>query len=104
MDEETRKSALEKAASMASYIAYPNELLYDTGLEEFYKNLKLDENASYLRNVLNVSLYGLKYSISQFRKPVNKSDWLSHARPAVVNAFFSPIENSIRMYNLSFIT
>ncbi|XP_057330914.1 neprilysin-2-like [Microplitis mediator] len=96
MDEETRKSALEKAASLASHIAYPTELLYDTELEKFYNNLEFDENASYLKNVLNASLYGVEYSISQFRKPVNKSDWISHGRPAVVNAFYSSIENSIQ--------
>ena len=27
---------------------------------------------------------------------VNKTDWIRHGRPAVVNAFYSPVENSIQ--------
>lgn len=99
MDEETRKSALDKAASMTSHIAYPDELLQDSKLEEFYEKLELADNASYLKNILNLTLFGTEYSFSKLRKPVNKSDWVSHGRPAVVNAFYSSIENSIRTYN-----
>ncbi|XP_057331668.1 neprilysin-2-like isoform X2 [Microplitis mediator] len=96
MDEETRKSALEKAASMTSHIAYPDELLNDAKLGEFYENLQLDDNASYLKNILNLTLFGTEYSFSKLRKPINKSDWVSHGHPAVVNAFYSSIENSIQ--------
>ncbi|XP_015116946.1 neprilysin-2 isoform X2 [Diachasma alloeum] len=95
MDDETRKSALEKAASMTSHIAYPDELLDDRKLEEFYQDLELsDEN--YLQNILNLTLFGTEYSFSKLRKPVNKSDWVTHGRPAIVNAFYSSIENSIQ--------
>ena len=31
-----------------------------------------------------------------FFKKVNKTDWVHHGRPAVVNAFYSPLENSIQ--------
>ncbi|XP_074110520.1 M13 family metallopeptidase neprilysin 2 isoform X2 [Cotesia typhae] len=96
MDEETRKSALDKAASMTSHIAYPDELLQNSKLEEFYEKLELADNASYLKNILNLTLFGTEYSFSKLRKPVNKSDWVSHGRPAVVNAFYSSIENSIQ--------
>jgi predicted metalloendopeptidase len=27
---------------------------------------------------------------------VNKTDWVRHGQPAVVNAFYSPLENSIQ--------
>ncbi|XP_063988790.1 neprilysin-2 isoform X2 [Diachasmimorpha longicaudata] len=95
MDKETRKSALEKAASMTSHIAYPDELLDDRKLEEFYQDLELtDEN--YLQGILNLTLFGAEYSFSKLRKPVNKSDWVTHGRPAIVNAFYSSIENSIQ--------
>lgn len=36
MDEHTRKNALDKAKSMATHIAYPDELLDNKKLEEFY--------------------------------------------------------------------
>lgn len=36
MDEQTRQNALDKAKSMATHIAYPDELLDNRKLEEFY--------------------------------------------------------------------
>ncbi|XP_076162839.1 M13 family metallopeptidase neprilysin 2 isoform X1 [Ptiloglossa arizonensis] len=95
MDEDTRKSALSKAASMSSHIAYPDELLDDSKLEEFYKKLELTTD-NYLEGILNLTLFGVEYSFSKLRKPVNKSDWINHGRPAIVNAFYSSIENSIQ--------
>ncbi|XP_034935732.1 neprilysin-2-like isoform X2 [Chelonus insularis] len=95
MDEETRKSALDKAASMTTHIAYPDELLDDSKLEKFYEKLEFDDG-NYLDCILNLTLFGTEYSFSKLRKPVNKSDWITHGRPAVVNAFYSSIENSIQ--------
>ncbi|CAL7951571.1 unnamed protein product [Xylocopa violacea] len=95
MDDETRKSALKKAASMSSHIAYPDELLDDKKLEDFYENLELTTD-NYLEGILNLTLFGVEYSFSKLRKPVNKSDWITHGRPAIVNAFYSSIENSIQ--------
>ncbi|XP_015511770.2 neprilysin-2 isoform X1 [Neodiprion lecontei] len=95
MDEKTRKAALEKAASMATHIAYPDELLDDKKLEEFYDGLELNPD-DYIGSILNLTLFGTEYSFGRLRKPVNKSDWVSHGRPAIVNAFYSSIENSIQ--------
>lgn len=36
MDEKTRQNALDKARSMSTHIAYPDEMLNDAKLEEFY--------------------------------------------------------------------
>ncbi|XP_030765452.1 neprilysin-2 isoform X1 [Sitophilus oryzae] len=95
MDEETRKNALDKAKSMSTHIAYPDELLDNRKLEEFYNDLELDER-QYLRSILNLTLFGTKISFQRLRQPVNKTDWITHGRPAVVNAFYSAIENSIQ--------
>ncbi|XP_078040555.1 M13 family metallopeptidase neprilysin 2 isoform X2 [Augochlora pura] len=95
MDEETRKSALDKAASMSSHIAYPEELLDDKKLEDFYEKLELSPD-NYLESILNLTLFGVDYSFGKLRKPVNKTDWVTHGRPADVNAYYSSIENSIQ--------
>lgn len=95
MDAKTKASALDKAAGMSNHIAYPNELLDDKKLEEFYEKLELTSD-NYLESILNLTLFGTEYSFSKLRKPVNKSDWITHGRPAVVNAFYSSIENSIQ--------
>ncbi|XP_015110120.1 neprilysin-2 [Diachasma alloeum] len=94
MDDETRKSALEKAASMTSYIAYPDELLDDRKLEEFYQDLELsDEN--YLQNIINISLFTIKNSFSELREPYNKSDWRIAESPVTVNTVYAE-DNSIQ--------
>lgn len=51
-----------------------------------------------MESVLNLTLFGTEYLFGKLREPVNKTDWVSHGRPAVVNAFYSSIENSIRKY------
>lgn len=97
MDEKTRANALEKAADMTSHIAYPDELLDNRKLDEFYEGLELN-SSDYLGSILNLTIFGTNFSFGRLRKPVNKTEWITHGRPAVVNAFYSSIENSIRKY------
>lgn len=95
MDDETRKSAINKLHSMSTHIGYPDEIMDNKNIEKYYDNLEIDEN-NYLSSVLNMNVFGTDYAFNKLRKPVNKTDWVTHARPAVVNAFYSSIENSIR--------
>ena len=95
MDEKTRQSALEKVDFMSTHIAYPDELLDDKKLDEFYEKLEITPD-DYLKTIVNLTIFGTEFSFSKLRKPVNKSDWISHGRPAIVNAFYSSNENSIR--------
>lgn len=95
MDEKTKQNALDKAKSMSTHIGYPDEMLNDKNLEEFYGDLELDET-HYLKSILNLTLFGTRFSFKRLRQPVNKTDWITHGRPAVVNAFYSAIENSIQ--------
>ncbi|XP_065215808.1 neprilysin-2 isoform X2 [Planococcus citri] len=95
MDESTRKNALDKARSMVNHIAYPDELLEEKKLIEFYEKLEIDPNEYYM-SLLNLTKFGTDYSFSKLREPVNKTDWITHSRPAVVNAFYNSLENSIQ--------
>lgn len=95
MDDGTRKKGLEKAKSMAVHIAYPDELLDDNKLDQFYEKLDVSPTL-YLESVLNLTKFGTNYSFSRLRQPVNKTEWITHGRPAIVNAFYSSIENSIQ--------
>ncbi|KAK9722856.1 Peptidase family M13 [Popillia japonica] len=95
MDDKTRQSALEKADAMATHIAYPDELLDDSKLGEFYHDLDLSSE-QYLKSAINLTLFATRYSFRRLRQPVNKTDWITHGRPAIVNAFYSSIENSIQ--------
>lgn len=97
MDEKTRANALDKAAAIVSHIAYPDELLDDKKLENFYSRLELNSD-DYMASILNLTIFGTDFSFGRLRQPVNKTEWITHARPAIVNAYYSSIENSIRKY------
>ena len=84
-----------KARGMVEHIGYPSELLDQSKLEELYAGLELSPNA-YLGNALNMTVFGTNYAFSKLREKVNKTDSVRHGRPAVVNAFYSPLENSIQ--------
>merc|ERR1712048_1141879 len=64
-------------------------------LEDLYAGLDLN-STHYLGNALNMTVFGTNYAFSKLREKVNKTDWVHHGRPAVVNAFYSPLENSIQ--------
>lgn len=97
MDEKTRKEALEKLEWIQPHIAYPDEFLDDKKLDGYYQYLKMYPD-SYLKSQLSLRLFKLAYDFDQLRKPVNKTDWISHGRAAIVNAFYDPTENSIRKF------
>ncbi|RZF35771.1 hypothetical protein LSTR_LSTR012069 [Laodelphax striatellus] len=96
MDEQTRAAALEKAKAMTTHIAYPDELLDDKKLIEFYEKLEISSTDDYIGAVLNVAKFRGDRSLGRLRDPVNKTDWISHGRPAIVNAFYNSLENSIQ--------
>ncbi|XP_055923499.1 neprilysin-2 isoform X2 [Eupeodes corollae] len=95
MDEQTRKSALEKLSSMTTHIGYPDEIIDDAKLSEYYDSLDID-SSKYFESFLKMNVFGTDKSFNKLRLPVNKTDWVRHARPAVVNAFYSSLENSIQ--------
>lgn len=97
MDEETKNEAILKAKALVAHIAYPDELTNNTKLEEYYQKLDMDEN-EYMLNALRLNHFKTEYAIRELYEPVNKTDWLTHATPAMTNAFYSALENSIRKY------
>lgn len=99
MDDETKAAAIDKVGTVDYHIGYPNELADNNKLEEHYSGLELDPN-SYLQSLLRIRNFEINNFISKLRQPVNKTDWESHSMPAIVNAFYSSLENSIRKANI----
>ncbi|XP_037729955.1 neprilysin-2 isoform X1 [Drosophila subpulchrella] len=95
MDAKTKKEAKEKLHSMATHIGYPDEMLDNEKLAAYYAKLDIDP-AKYFESFLGMNIFGTDYSFNKLRLPVNKTDWVRHARPAIVNAFYSSLENSIQ--------
>eukprot|EP00095_Tigriopus_kingsejongensis_P007986 snap_masked-scaffold269_size230758-processed-gene-0.4 protein:Tk07986 transcript:snap_masked-scaffold269_size230758-processed-gene-0.4-mRNA-1 annotation:"PREDICTED: neprilysin-2" len=95
MDVSTKTRAHEKLEGIKEYIAYPEEILDDKNLEDIYKDLKI-EAKEYFKNGISMSIWSTNYHWRKLREEVDKTDWKRHANPAVVNAFYSSIENSIQ--------
>lgn len=99
MDDTTRSAALSKVKTMVTHIGYPDELMDDKKLIDFYKTVKVDEE-KYLESILSINIFGTDRAFKKLYEPVNKTDWITHSKPAVVNAFYSSIENSIRKFDI----
>lgn len=97
MDNDTRRAALDKAKALENHISYPDELLDDKKLIEHYENIQINAESLFI-NVVNVRKFERNFDFKLLREPVNKTDWRMHSLPSMVNAQYSPLENSIRMY------
>jgi len=95
MDDSTRVRAKDKLRTMKEYIGYPEEILEDWRLEELYSGLNINPD-TYFTNGINMSVWATNYAWGKLREKWDKTDWKNHGRPAVVNAFYSSIENSIQ--------
>lgn len=95
MDEKTKKAAIDKANALSIYIGYPNELTDINTLEKYCSELEIKAD-NYFGNVIRLAQYKLNYAFKKLRDPVNKTSWEQRSMPAVTNAFYSPVENSIR--------
>ena len=94
MDDVTKEYAMIKARIMYAHIGYPSELLDMKTLEERYKGLELRED-DYMGNSLKMEIFEREYRYSKLRKEVNKTDWIDHGRPVLINARYFYRENSI---------
>jgi predicted metalloendopeptidase len=95
MDEETRKRARKKLSTMKEYIGYPKEIMIEKKLEDLYENLHVNSGDHFI-NGINMSIWGTNYAWGKLREKIDKTDWKRHGQPAVVNAFYPSIENSIQ--------
>jgi len=95
MDEPTRKEAHKKVDTMSPWIAYAKEILDNDLINEFYEGLEINEE-SFINNHLTLKKFINYYYNKEFRNPVDKKSWKTHGGAAIVNAFYSPSENSIQ--------
>ncbi|RXG55910.1 Endothelin-converting enzyme 2 [Armadillidium vulgare] len=95
MDSKTKKRALIKSKAMKPFVAYPEELVNDAIVSEFYSGLKIEEKTQLIHNMLNLSKFDSDYTASLLRERVNSSHWTERPPPAVVNAFYSFIQNTL---------
>lgn len=95
MDTITKAKAIAKAKAIIAHIGYPDELMDDNKLTEYYKKITVDED-KLLESILSIQILETDLQYEKLREVVNKTDWRTHSKAAVVNAAYSPKENSIR--------
>jgi len=92
MDSETKEAAKEKAEAMFQQIGYPDFIMNDTLLEEYFAGLKLDPK-KFFRNRLNEVGTRMKNTLLSRGNPVSRYQW--DMRPTEANAYYSPNSNKI---------
>jgi predicted metalloendopeptidase len=70
MDEKTRNAALVKVKKMVTHIGFPDELVDDKNLIEFYKNVKVDEG-KLLESILSLNVFEADRTYEKLRKVVS---------------------------------
>jgi len=95
MDAETKRRAKNKLGAIREHVGYPKELLDVSNVDKLYSGLEVDV-ADFYGNGLRLSVWGTTYYWGKLREKVDKEDWRKHSNPAIVNAFYSAIENSIQ--------
>uniref|UniRef100_A0A0P6EFD4 Neutral endopeptidase n=1 Tax=Daphnia magna TaxID=35525 RepID=A0A0P6EFD4_9CRUS len=93
MDKETKINALEKAAAMKEYIGYPDWITNRTTLELAYHGINTKPD-THFDNFQSAKRFMVKTNLKFLRFRTNRDNlWISF--PAVVNAFYYPMLNSI---------
>ncbi|RXG68308.1 Membrane metallo-endopeptidase-like 1 [Armadillidium vulgare] len=95
MDEKTKARAIKKAKAIKSLIGYPKEIMDEEVLKEYHKGLVISEG-ELLSNMINITRFKRSYVVSHLRKKVIKADWKIYGGAAIVNAFYSSMDNAIR--------
>lgn len=98
LDDKSRDASIRKANSMKFHIGYSEDLTNDTLIDAYYKDIKMQPIDSYLHSIFRIRRFLKEQEVVHLRTPVNQIDWIKYASNwNIVNAGFSPIDNSIGM-------
>ncbi|XP_048483292.1 endothelin-converting enzyme 2 isoform X1 [Plutella xylostella] len=91
MDDDTKLATYEKIERMKSLIGFPEWMLQNGKLEEYYQGLKINPE-THLENMINVVQLKTKKALDKFRN-TDKSAWATD--PTEVNAYHVFQDNTI---------
>lgn len=97
LDAATLQKAKEKATAMVDEIAYPDELLDDENINNFYRGVKITDD-NYFGNILAMNIFTTDFYLSRLNRPVSEFRWLNSATAAVVNAYYKFSDNSMQFF------
>lgn len=91
LSEETRNGAVDKLDNLTVRAVYP-----DTFTD--YSELSFEGDSSLVESVASINAYQWKQMAEKVNAPVNRNEWnLTAMSTTVVNAYYSPVENSINI-------
>ncbi|XP_044017351.1 neprilysin-2-like [Aphidius gifuensis] len=96
MDDVTRQHALDKSKELTSYVGYPEELQNNSMIEELYNGLELTDK-TLLGNIFILDKFREECECRKFRQPYDKKNWKTRMSPFIVNARYTPSENTIQL-------
>lgn len=82
MDWVLRKEAIRKVKATKFIFGYSKELTNDTLLNEYYKDLDIQESDSFLDSVLRVQRFLKNHQLAQLGMPAKLNDWTKSAMMA----------------------
>lgn len=94
MDDDTKSEALKKIKVLRTFIATPDGTNETAEMDEYYRELKLDAN-DFFKNILRITSFEQFQEHRRIYRPDNNCHSIIRTKTAVVNAFYSLIENSI---------
>ncbi|KIH67764.1 hypothetical protein ANCDUO_01907 [Ancylostoma duodenale] len=93
MDTKTKALALDKVNQMLRHIAYPDFILDNEKLDDYYSGFTVQESDFYSDMVEKLLRWKLEYKFKRLIKPVDRNEY--EFNPAEVNAYYEPSFNSI---------
>lgn len=97
MDDDTKAAADMKADKITEQMGFADELMDDAKIVEYYNTFGATiVETQYYQSVYNWNIASSLRSNRRLREPIDKDDWTSQVTPAIVNAFYSSLENSIK--------
>lgn len=95
MDPDTKRAAMLKAESMRYNVAFPDELLNDTALDELFSGVEVDEHRL-VESLLSLEKHAFRQECDKLRVPVKKQDWTYvSGYTDFINAFYNRADNSM---------
>ncbi|EYC22133.1 hypothetical protein Y032_0017g3170 [Ancylostoma ceylanicum] len=95
MDAKTKASALDKAKQMLQHIAYPDFILDNEKLDDYYSGFAVQASDSYSQMVEKLSRWDLEYEFKRLIKPVDRNEF--NFNSALVNAYYEYTSNTINL-------
>lgn len=95
LGEQSKVAAISKALAMNFDIGFPDELLDDQKLNDYYDGLEL-HSSSLLMNVMRVNQFYGNLKKRHLRMPIDRHEWTERAkRTTKVDAFYGVSQNTI---------